>query len=62
MLPPIHFPELEREADRLGVARIISISPSLAADTFLRESFGFPLTNTLATLLVGCTTGVCARA
>jgi hypothetical protein len=57
MLPPIHFPELEREADRLGVSGIISISPSLATDTFIRESFGFPLTNTLATLLVGCAAG-----
>jgi hypothetical protein len=54
MLTPIHFPELEREAGRLGVSGIISISPSLATDTFIRESFGFPLTNTLATLLVGC--------
>ena len=62
VLPPIHFPELEREADRLGVARIISISPSLAVDTFLRESFGFPPTNALATLLVGCTSGVSTRA
>lgn len=61
MLPPIHFPELEREADRLGVSGVISISPSLAADTFLRESFGFPPTNTLATLLVGCTAADSAR-
>jgi len=61
MLPPIQFPELEREADRLGVAGIISISPSLAGDTFLRESFGFPSTNELATLLVGCAAGDPAR-
>jgi hypothetical protein len=62
MLPPIRFPELEGEADRLGVSGIISISPSLAADTFIRESFGFPPTNTLATLLVGCAAGISARA
>ncbi len=61
MLPPIHFPELEREADRLGVSGIISGSPSLATDTYLRECFGFPPTNTLATLLVGCTAGVPVR-
>ena len=54
MLPPISFPELEREADTLGIRDIISISPSLAADTFLREAFGFPPTNDLATLLVAC--------
>lgn len=62
VLPPIHFPELEREADRLGVARIISISPSLAADTYLRGCFGFPPTNALATILIGCVTGVRAGA
>jgi hypothetical protein len=61
MLPPIRFPELEGEADRLGVSGIISISPSLAADTFIRESFGFPPTNALATLLVGCTAGAPAH-
>ncbi len=60
MLPPIHFPEIEREADTLGVTGIISISPSLATDTFLRESFGFPPSNALATLLVGCATRVSA--
>jgi hypothetical protein len=62
MLPPIRFPELEREADRLGVSGIISVSPSIAVDTFIRESFGFPLTNALATLLVGCSAGVPERA
>jgi hypothetical protein len=53
ILPPIPFPELEAEKDALGISRIISISPSLAADTFVRESFGFPPTNDLATLLIG---------
>jgi len=52
ILPPIPFPELEREAGSLGISRIISISPSLATDTFLREKCGFPPTNALATLLI----------
>lgn len=54
MLPPISFPELEKESDSMGIGDVISISPSLAADTFLREAFGFPPTNDLATLLVAC--------
>ncbi len=53
VLPPLPFPELESEASRLGISAIISISPSLAADTFIREAFGFPPTNDLATVLVG---------
>jgi hypothetical protein len=54
ILPPIVFPELERQTARLGLADIISISPSLAADAYLRTAFGFPPTNALATLLIGC--------
>jgi len=53
MLPPLPFPELDREAAALGISGIISISPSVAADQFIRETFGFPPTNALATLLVG---------
>ena len=54
VLPPVRFPELEREAARLGIREVVSISPSPAADELLRESFGFPPTNELATLLIGC--------
>ncbi len=54
VLPPIPFPELEREAALLGIRDIVSISPSLATDALLRDSFGFPPTNDLATLLIGC--------
>ena len=54
VLPPVRFPELEREAERLGIRDVVSISPSLAADTLLRETFGYPATNELATLLIGC--------
>jgi hypothetical protein len=54
LLPPISFPELEAEAEALGIRDIVSISPSLATDALLRESFQFPLTNELATILVGC--------
>ncbi|MGA2477696.1 MAG: hypothetical protein ABSG63_02970 [Spirochaetia bacterium] len=53
ILPPIPFPELEVEKKSLGISNIISISPSLAADTFVRECFRFPPTNDLATLLIG---------
>jgi len=54
ILPPVTFPELESEAGRLGITKILSISPSLAADAYLREAFRFPPTNELATLLIGC--------
>jgi hypothetical protein len=54
LLPPISFPELEKEAGELGIREIVSISPSLATDALLRESFQFPLTNELATILIGC--------
>jgi hypothetical protein len=57
LLPPISFPELERESASLGLRDIVSISPSLFTDGYLRECFGFPPTNDLATLLVGCTVG-----
>jgi hypothetical protein len=54
MLPPISFPELEAAAQSLGIRDILSISPSLATDMWLRSTFHFSPTNTLATLLVGC--------
>jgi hypothetical protein len=54
LLPPISFPELEAAATDLGIRDIVSISPSLATDALLRESFQFPLTNELATILIGC--------
>jgi hypothetical protein len=57
ILPPIPFPELEFAGGELGISSIISISPSLAADTYVRERFGFPPTNALATLLVGFNIG-----
>jgi len=53
MLPPLPFAELEERKESLGIARIVSVSPSIAADMFLRESFGFPPTNAFATLVVG---------
>jgi hypothetical protein len=57
LLPPVTFPELEGEAAHLGIRDIVSISPSLATDGLLRDTFGFPLTNDLATLLVGFNVG-----
>ena len=56
MLPPIGFPELEAEAGALQIKDILSISPSLATDMWLRATFGFPPSNALATLLVGWNT------
>jgi hypothetical protein len=54
MLPPISFPELEAEARELRIRDIISISPSLMTDMWLRSALEFPPSNALATLLVGC--------
>ena len=54
ILPPVAFPELEAAARELGIVDILSISPSLASDTWIRTTFGFPPSNDLATLLVGC--------
>ncbi len=51
LLPPLPFPELESAS--LGVADVISISPSLVVDGYLRETFGFSASNEYATLLVG---------
>ena len=53
LLPPLPFPELERVKDHLGIREILSISPSLVSDGYLRQIFGFPPSNSLATLLVG---------
>ncbi len=53
LLPPIAFPELEKEAAHLGIRDIVSVSPSLATDGLLRDAFGFPPTNDLATILIG---------
>jgi hypothetical protein len=52
LVPPLGFPELEAIAGRLGLAGVLSISPSANADTCLREECGFPQDPSLATLLV----------
>ena len=57
LLPPIAFPELEAVEAFLGIRGVVSISPSLVTDGYLRAAFGFPQTNDLATLLIGCTIG-----
>ena len=54
VLPPVRFPELDRAAEDLGIRDVVSVSPSLAADGLIRQAFGFPPTNDLATLLIGC--------
>jgi len=53
LLPPLPFPELEKVSAELGLRDVMSVSPSLVSDGFLREEFRFPPSNTLATLLVG---------
>lgn len=53
LLPPIPFPELEARQQELGIARVVSVSPSLAVDMYLRELHGFDPGNELATILVG---------
>lgn len=53
LLPPLPFPELEKVSGELGLREIISISPSLASDAYLRETFGFSQSNSFATVLVG---------
>ena len=53
LLPPLPFPELDAVREQLGICEVSSISPSLAADAYLREVFDFPLSNSFATLLVG---------
>ncbi len=53
LLPPLPFPELERVKDHLGIREILSISPSLVSDGYLRQICGFPPSNSFATLLVG---------
>jgi hypothetical protein len=53
LLPPLPFPELEAVSAEMGLRQIMSISPSLASDAYLREAFGFSPSNNLATLLVG---------
>lgn len=52
LMPPLSFPELEERREDLGIANIISISPSAQGDRFLREACGFPPDTSLATLLV----------
>jgi len=53
LLPPLPFPELESRAPGLGIRDVISVSPSLAADAYVRDLFDFPPTNVLATILIG---------
>jgi hypothetical protein len=52
LVPPLGFPELEAVAEGLGIAGVLSISPSAQADTCLREACGFPPDPSLATLIV----------
>ena len=52
MVPPLRFPELEANADQLGIRGVLSVSPSPPADSYLREICGFPADPSMATLLV----------
>jgi hypothetical protein len=53
LIPPIRFPELEEEQERLGIANIISISPSTDTDECLRDLYSFPKDPDLATIMIG---------
>ena len=53
ILPPTSFPELEKKKHLFGIEDIIAASPSIASDEFLKTAYGFPKSNTYATLLVG---------
>jgi hypothetical protein len=53
ILPPLVFPELDERRYELGIADVVSNSPSIAADGYLREKYDFPRRNHHATLLVG---------
>ncbi len=50
LLPPVRFPELERMR---GVDRVVSASPDPPQDEHLRNRFGVPSSNELASILVG---------
>ncbi len=52
LVPPLCFPELETVQGELGIADIVSISPSAQADDYLRAVCAFPSEAALATLLV----------
>jgi hypothetical protein len=53
VMPPLGFPELERQQGELGIHHIISVSPSALSDQLLREACAFSPDTNLATLLVG---------
>ncbi|HUI72661.1 MAG TPA: hypothetical protein VL354_19220 [Spirochaetia bacterium] len=53
LLPPLPFPELESVKSALGIENVMSISPSLVCDAYLRDEFGFSPSNILATVLIG---------
>ena len=53
LLPPIPFPELEKEKDKLSIANIMSISPSTQGDEFLRSAYNFSKNPEYATILIG---------
>ena len=52
LVPPLSFVELEEVQERLGIAGVVSISPSAQVDAFLRSRSGFAADPALATLLV----------
>jgi hypothetical protein len=53
ILPPLGFPELEHHAGALGIGDIVSVSPCVSVDEYVRGSLGFSPTNELATVLIG---------
>ncbi len=50
LLPPVRFPELEGLP---GLERVVSASPDPPQDEYLKDRFGIPQGNRLASVLVG---------
>lgn len=50
LLPPVPFPELE---DIEGISDVVSCSPSMGGDVYLKDEYGYPQDPHIATILVG---------
>jgi hypothetical protein len=53
LIPPIPFPELDENRDDLGITDIVSVSPSVQSDQFLRQEHGFSQAPEIVTVLIG---------
>jgi hypothetical protein len=53
LIPTVQFPELEEKQEEIGIRGIVSVSPSSAADDFLRNAYELEKSPEYATILVG---------